>query len=104
MVQYSVIFLVLCSDPDVAGNATFHFSATINLLGSLAFYDCNTGFELTSGDLVRACTGDGFWTGSKPVCTGTLKPLICIKATLQLILTVLNSVIGLHMRMLFMAS
>ena len=36
-------------------------------------FTCNTGFELTSGDLVRTCQANGTWTGSAANCT----PITC---------------------------
>ena len=44
--------------------------------GATATYLCDTGYELTGGDTVRTCTGDGSspvgqWNGTNPNCTGT---------------------------------
>ena len=43
--------------------------------GTIATYQCDSGYELTGGDTVRTCTGDGSstmgqWNGAAPVCTG----------------------------------
>ena len=43
--------------------------------GTTAIYQCDSGYELTGGDTVRTCTGDGSspvgqWNGTTPVCTG----------------------------------
>ena len=40
-----------------------------------ATYQCDSGYELTGGDTVRTCTGDGSspvgqWNGTAPTCTG----------------------------------
>ena len=43
--------------------------------GTTATYQCDSGYELTGGDTLRTCTGDGSspvgqWSGAAPVCTG----------------------------------
>ena len=43
--------------------------------GTTATYQCDPGYELTGGDTVRTCTGDGsspegHWNGTAPVCAG----------------------------------
>ena len=43
--------------------------------GTTATYQCDSGYELTGGDTVRTCTGDGSspegqWNGTAPHCTG----------------------------------
>ena len=45
--------------------------------GTTATYQCDSGYELTGGDTVRTCTGDGSspvgqWNGTTPNCTGKL--------------------------------
>ena len=47
------------------------------IYGTTATYQCNPGYEITSGDSERTCTGDvrssvGEWSGRKAVCSGTL--------------------------------
>ena len=42
-----------------------------------ATYQCDSGYELTGGDTVRTCTGDGSspegqWSETAPVCTGKI--------------------------------
>ncbi|XP_052776697.1 sushi, von Willebrand factor type A, EGF and pentraxin domain-containing protein 1-like [Mya arenaria] len=32
-------------------------------------YACNTGYELSGGDVVRTCTETSFWDGTEPNCT-----------------------------------
>ena len=51
-----------------------------------ATYQCVSGYELTGGDTVRTCTGDGSspvsqWNGTVPVCTGKDKTQACDKTT-----------------------
>ena len=43
--------------------------------GTTATYQCDSGYELTGGDTVRTCTGDGSspvgqWNGTILVCLG----------------------------------
>ena len=43
--------------------------------GTTATNQCDSGYELTGGDTVRTCTGDGSspedqWNGTAPVCSG----------------------------------
>ena len=45
--------------------------------GTKATYQCDSGYELTGGDTVRTCTGDGSslvgqWNGTVPNCSGTV--------------------------------
>lgn len=35
-------------------------------------YQCNDGFELSSGNLTRHCQASGAWSGEEPNCTGQL--------------------------------
>ena len=44
--------------------------------GTTATYQCDSGYELTGGDTVRTCTGDGSspvgqWNGTAPNCSGS---------------------------------
>ena len=46
--------------------------------GTTATYECDSGYELTEGDTVRTCTGDGSnsedqWNGTAPVCLSKLR-------------------------------
>ena len=53
-----------------SGKTTFHaFRAT-------ATYQCDDGYILNGGDVMRTCVGDGSspngkWNGSAPTCSGT---------------------------------
>ena len=43
--------------------------------GTTATYQCDSGYELTGGDTVRTCTGDGSssvgqWNGTALACLG----------------------------------
>lgn len=41
---------------------------TGRVVGSQASYSCDTGFEITKGDIIRSCQGDYTWSGSPAVC------------------------------------
>ena len=43
---------------------------------TIATYQCDIGYILTGGDVMRTCVGDGSsptgsWNGSTPTCSGT---------------------------------
>lgn len=38
-----------------------------NLFGGHLIYECDPGFKLM-GNRIRVCEGDGWWSGSSPVC------------------------------------
>ncbi|CAG2236294.1 CSMD [Mytilus edulis] len=46
-------------------------STTGNKYQDTLTYTCNTGYELTSGNLVRTCMENKNWSGNQPVCTIT---------------------------------
>ncbi|XP_071126659.1 CUB and sushi domain-containing protein 3-like isoform X2 [Mytilus edulis] len=46
-------------------------STTGNKYQDTVTYTCNTGYELTSGNLVRTCMENKNWSGNQPVCTIT---------------------------------
>ncbi|XP_063413316.1 CUB and sushi domain-containing protein 3-like [Mytilus trossulus] len=46
-------------------------STTGNQYQDTVTYTCNTGYELTSGNLVRTCMENKNWSGNQPVCTIT---------------------------------
>ena len=57
--------------------------------GATATYQCDSGYELTGGDTVRTCTGDGSspvgqWNGTASVCKGKQMISVCICCTLML--------------------
>jgi len=57
----------MCTDPGDVANAT------TNLIGispgSSVIYTCNTGYKVSSGDVVRRCKYEGTWSGMPPVCS-----------------------------------
>lgn len=53
-----------------------------NLVGSVATYTCNPGFQ-RNGDRTRVCQRNGEWTGTAPVCTG--EPTILLISTSNLL-------------------
>ena len=68
-----------CSPLDILplGNITYSTGTTKNQYdyGTTATYQCDSGYELTGGDTVRTCTGDGSspanqWNGTAPICLG----------------------------------
>ena len=75
---------ITCSPLDTSflGNGTLTYSTgSVEAIedqydyGTTATYQCNSGYELTGGDTVRTCTGDGSspvgqWNGTTPLCTG----------------------------------
>ena len=40
-------------------------------------FECISGYELASGDLVRNCTSDALWDGAEPMCTSKIKFCFC---------------------------
>ncbi len=38
-----------------------------NFFGSSLIYECNTGYTLI-GNKIRICEGDGWWSGTSPLC------------------------------------
>ncbi len=53
--------------------------------GSTATYQCDLGYEVTSGNSERTCTGDGSnsvgeWSGTAAVCFGTINYIHCAQA------------------------
>lgn len=53
------------------GMVTYHPD---NLFGSQLVYDCDPGYTLV-GNKIRICEGDGWWSGTSPVCTKESKYL-----------------------------
>ncbi len=39
-----------------------------NYFGGYLIYECDPGYTLV-GDNYRVCEGDGWWSGTSPVCT-----------------------------------
>ena len=57
--------IVNCGDLNDPNNGQVSLNGTI--LGSIATYTCDPGFNLT-GDMERTCQANGDWSGSEPVC------------------------------------
>ena len=66
-------FLVVTCIPDVVADSTKSPELAEHDYNTAVTYTCNTGYELTSGDLTRTCHADGSWTGTTPVCSS--KPI-----------------------------
>ena len=65
-----------CSALPAAENGRIRYSSDTSEpynYGTTAIYQCDSGYELTGGDTVRTCIGDGGspvgqWNGTAPVC------------------------------------
>ncbi|CAG2242997.1 CSMD [Mytilus edulis] len=57
--------IVACPDLAPVNFATITAETGKNYQGTIT-YDCNTGYELKSGDLTRQCQDDKTWSGSPP--------------------------------------
>lgn len=66
-------FPVVCPEPETIDNGNYTMSSTVAVPGTVVYYRCdNTYLVLGSGDLLRVCTTDGYWTGNTPSCSGNL--------------------------------
>lgn len=59
---------VKCPNPSTGVSVTIFVQTGSNYLDTIT-YKCNTGYELSSGDLVRTCKEGKNWDGNPPVCT-----------------------------------
>ncbi len=60
------ISVVECGDPGFISNGS---RTVYNMTyGSNVIYQCDMGYNHTSGDLVRTCSADGTWDGTQPDC------------------------------------
>ena len=59
-----------CSDLSDPDNGRVLVSGRI--IGSIATYDCNEGFELQGGSSTRVCRDNQEWSGTTPTCRGVL--------------------------------
>ena len=72
-----IIIIILCATeiidcgiPEGIESGNVQFSDTVE--GSLARYECQTGYTLLGDDPVRICQDDGQWSGSVPSCNRML--------------------------------
>ena len=73
-----MITAITCSAFPAVENGTITYSSDTTEpydYGTTAIYQCDSGYELTGGDTVRTCTGDGSspvgqWDGTAPTCSG----------------------------------
>ena len=70
---------IRCPALPTMDNGIVIYSSNISMsqyvYGATATFQCDSGYELTGGDTVRTCTGDGSspvgqWNGTATVCTG----------------------------------
>ena len=40
--------------------------------GTMAIYNCDSGFGFSGGDRIRMCQSVGVWSGIEPNCSGKL--------------------------------
>ena len=68
--------VISCSALSAVENGDITYSSDLTYeYGTIATYQCDSGYELTGGDTVRTCTGDGSnpvgqWNGNAPFCSG----------------------------------
>ena len=60
------VFVGTCSTLQNPLNGVVVFGNQV--IGSIARYVCNDGFQL-SGDRLRICQSGGVWSGNEPQCT-----------------------------------
>ena len=74
------ITAITCSALSAVGNGTIIYSSDTTLhydYETTAVYECDTGYEIKSGDKKRNCTGDGTtqsgdWNGTAAMCSRKL--------------------------------
>ncbi len=66
-----------CPALDIENGMVTYYGDTMEpyIYGTTAVCECNLGYELTSGDSEKTCTGDvrssvGEWSGATVVCSG----------------------------------
>ncbi|KAL4235561.1 hypothetical protein ACF0H5_003957 [Mactra antiquata] len=59
---------IICSNPTTGVSSSYVLSTSLLAPGSLAVYSCNVGFEISTGDTVRACQSNGTWSGNSLTC------------------------------------
>ncbi len=67
-ILYSVYFsgTPYCGEPGRVEHASKY--GDVYTYGSSVVYDCNPGYELSSGKLVLNCTRNGTWSSQLPTC------------------------------------
>ena len=65
----SLALTVDCGNLNDPSNGQVTLTGTT--VGSLATYQCNSGFSLV-GNMERTCQDDGSWSGTDPICDGML--------------------------------
>jgi len=64
----------------LSGSLTFDVSVPSNrLVGAIAEYSCDIGYQLTSGSTQRSCLASLFWNGTKPTCSKAVCPVTYYK-------------------------
>ena len=62
------ISVITCHSPDNDANSHIA-SQTGDVVNDVIHYNCNYGYHLTSGNLIRTCQINGTWDGSLPMCS-----------------------------------
>ncbi len=73
-----MVTAITCSDVPTISNGVIVYSSDTTEpynYGTTATYECDTGYELTSGNKKRNCTksglnSEGIWNGIMPTCSG----------------------------------
>ena len=65
---------VNCSDLPIIKNSEVFYTPSKTLpdgkryTGTIATYNCSSGYQLVGGSLLRACGANGKWNGTAPSC------------------------------------
>ena len=62
------ISVITCHSPDDGANS-YIASQTGDVVNDEIHYNCNYGYHLTSGNLIRTCQINGTWDGNLPMCS-----------------------------------
>ena len=66
MVNVKIYLELTCGDPGDVSGATKSGGYEF---GDVVTYNCNPGYQLTSGDTRLQCQANQQWSGVKPICT-----------------------------------
>jgi len=82
---YMYLAAIVCEDLLAPVNGRIVYSSTFLDYSTLATYICDTGYGISSGNVIRTCSGDGLtpdgtWTGVPPSCQGITDRFIFIDA------------------------